>query len=140
MSLTDIDDVFNDTRIVRQAPATRDELLEHVQWSKQREVATKRGPGWSRARVATPELLAAWNRDRNWFFNAGYSFGEFNGRVNITRWEEVPKALVLARTESLEASRATDAQADIPAPEDCEYLPFQKAGIVFALRVFGDIL
>jgi len=140
--MTNIDDPFNDTRTVRQAPATRDEILDHIRWSKQREVATKRGPRLVKSAAATTEILAAYNQDRNWFFQAGYSFGEFNGRMNITRWEEVPKALVLARVESLEASRATDADVQIPAPDGCDYLPFQKAGIAYGHArtavLFGD--
>lgn len=43
------------------------------------------------------------------------------------------------RNEALEQSHATDAEIDIPAPEGLEYMPFQKAGIKFALRVFGEI-
>ena len=35
--------------------------------------------------------------------------------------------------ESLSLSRATDANVDIPAPEGLEYLPFQRAGIAYAL-------
>lgn len=40
---------------------------------------------------------------------------------------------------SLETSRATDA-ADVKliAPEGLDYLPFQRAGILYALRIFGD--
>jgi SWI/SNF-related matrix-associated actin-dependent regulator 1 of chromatin subfamily A len=34
---------------------------------------------------------------------------------------------------SLEASRATDADIDIPAPEGKKYMPFQRAGIAYAL-------
>lgn len=36
------------------------------------------------------------------------------------------------RTETIEASRATDAEIDIPAPENMTYLPFQRAGISYA--------
>jgi SNF2 family DNA or RNA helicase len=35
---------------------------------------------------------------------------------------------------SLEASRATDADVEIPCPEGLEYLPYQKAGIVYAMQ------
>lgn len=40
---------------------------------------------------------------------------------------------------SHDASRAVDADIDIPAPEGLNYLPFQKAGIAYALRKFGDL-
>lgn len=41
--------------------------------------------------------------------------------------------------ESLAASRATDSDLPLPVPEGLSYLPFQRAGIAFALRMFGDL-
>jgi len=44
--------------------------------------------------------------------------------------------------DAVEASRAVDADVDIPAPEGLAYLPFQKAGIVYAsnreVTIVGD--
>jgi len=37
------------------------------------------------------------------------------------------------------ASRAVDADIDIPAPAGLSYLPFQKAGVLYCLRIFGDV-
>ena len=42
-------------------------------------------------------------------------------------------------SKSKDASRAADCNIEIPAPEGLNYLPFQKAGISFALNVFGDL-
>ena len=39
-----------------------------------------------------------------------------------------------AKEDSLSASRAVDAEIDIPAPDGLSYLPFQKAGIAFGLK------
>ena len=44
-----------------------------------------------------------------------------------------------SRRENIDASRATDAEVDIPSPAGLQYLGYQKAGIRFALRVFGDL-
>jgi hypothetical protein len=41
--------------------------------------------------------------------------------------------------ESCGASRALDSDIEIPAPAGLEYLPFQRAGIAYALRKFGVI-
>ena len=38
------------------------------------------------------------------------------------------------KQETYEASRASDANIDIPKPEGLEYLPFQKAGIAFSMN------
>ena len=42
-------------------------------------------------------------------------------------------AFLAEKQEKIEASRATDADIELPAPEGMEYLPFQKAGIAYAL-------
>lgn len=44
------------------------------------------------------------------------------------------KAAIALKQESLETSRATDADINIPRPEGLEYLPFQKAGIAYAIK------
>lgn len=46
----------------------------------------------------------------------------------------------LRREETLRMSTATDAPVDIPCPEGLAYLPFQRAGIAYALSVLkgGD--
>ncbi len=44
-----------------------------------------------------------------------------------------------AAVKAQEASRAVDAVFEPPAPEGKAYLGFQKAGIAYALRVFGDL-
>ena len=41
--------------------------------------------------------------------------------------------------ECVAASRAIDTEVDIPRPKGLEYLPYQKAGIVYALKAFGDM-
>jgi hypothetical protein len=48
--------------------------------------------------------------------------------------DEIEKA-----KRSLEKSRAVRTDVEIPKPDGEEYLPFQKAGIAFALNVFGDM-
>lgn len=38
------------------------------------------------------------------------------------------------KAESLETSRATDADIDLPLPEGLSYLPYQRAGIAYAMK------
>lgn len=47
------------------------------------------------------------------------------------------KAAFYAASQRLAASRAVAIDAAIPCPDGLEYLPYQKAGIVFALRIFN---
>ena len=37
--------------------------------------------------------------------------------------------------DAVEASRAEDSDLDIPRPDGLNYLPFQKAGIAYALKI-----
>ena len=41
------------------------------------------------------------------------------------------------KVEALKASRARDSTLEIPVPDGLEYMPFQKAGIEFAVNIFG---
>lgn len=43
-------------------------------------------------------------------------------------------------SENMEASRAKDADVDLPCPEGLSYLPFQKAGILFICRQLGILI
>lgn len=45
---------------------------------------------------------------------------------------------VAAGSRALASSRASESAVDFPAPDGLSYLPYQRAGIQFALRVFGD--
>ena len=44
------------------------------------------------------------------------------------------------RTKSIESSRLTNLNVDLPAPQGLEYLPFQKAGIAYALQRNGTLI
>ena len=52
------------------------------------------------------------------------------------------EAEIEKQAAALEASRAATAEIDVPAPEGCEYMPFQKAGIAYcadrARAMIGD--
>lgn len=52
------------------------------------------------------------------------------------------KAAIAAAKEvvehKIEESRAIDSDAIIPTPSGLEYMPFQRAGIAFALKILGE--
>ena len=49
-------------------------------------------------------------------------------------------AVAEQQKQSVEASRATDAAIDIPRPDGLEYMPFQKAGIVYCIDHLAVLL
>ncbi len=81
-----------------------------------------------------------WDRDaRVWFTSdpaVAAKFGSVEAQQQIA-FEIEQRAT--QRAEAVEASRASDADIDIPAPAGLTYMPFQKAGIQFALRVFAAL-
>lgn len=59
---------------------------------------------------------------------------EFAGSEDVKKTiHDAIEAKRKTEQKSLEQSRATDATIDIPSPEGLEYLPYQKAGIQYAL-------
>ncbi len=48
--------------------------------------------------------------------------------------EQLATGHAASKTEALEASRATDADVEIPAPVGLSYLPYQRAGIAYAMQ------
>ena len=50
------------------------------------------------------------------------------------------QGVVEAQNEALQASRATDATVDVPAPEGLAYLPYQRAGIAYAMAREGVLI
>lgn len=49
------------------------------------------------------------------------------------------KAEYIRLTETPDPSRAENSDLDIPVPYGLTYMPYQKAGIAYALRKFGEI-
>ena len=47
------------------------------------------------------------------------------------------EAATAGQAQAIEASRATTADIEIPVPDGLEYMPFQRAGINYALQRFG---
>lgn len=56
--------------------------------------------------------------------------------------DEKAKVLLQGHTETVEASKAADADIDVPSPKGLEYRPFQRGGIAYAMTrqntLFGD--
>ena len=69
----------------------------------------------------------------------GKKFKGKEGEWEVCWWQSISAAEVAVREEAKAASKATDADVEIPAPEGLAYLGYQKAGIAFALKKFGDI-
>ncbi len=56
-------------------------------------------------------------------------YADQTARAEIERWKQ-------DRAETIAASRATDAEIDVPAPVGLAYYGFQRAGVAYALAAF----
>ena len=115
-------------------------IADLLKWSKGKRVETKQGPRMLRTSEPTEEFWAIWRSDKQALKDAGISLGKDKGTWAVKWWEpveltakqvEAKAAEDAARAESLELSKATDADVDLPKPDGLDYLPFQRAGIAY---------
>jgi SWI/SNF-related matrix-associated actin-dependent regulator 1 of chromatin subfamily A len=113
-----------------------------VNWSEPKEVQTKHGPRMLSKADATPEFWDAWKAHKDELKAAGVSCSrdERSGEWQAVWWQEISAKVKQARAESIEASRATSADVELPRPDGLDYMPFQKAGIRYALDRKGVLI
>lgn len=109
-------------------------------WSQAREVSTRRGPRLLSKAKPDEAFWLAWNSSKAALQAAGVSIAKDaeSGSWSALWWRELPPEVIQQRAENLIASRAADAEIEIPAPEGCRYLAFQKAGIAAVLKIWGE--
>jgi len=125
----------------RQMTETLDiESVAH--WCAEREVSTKRGPRLLRKATPKEPFWEAWSLHKAELQTAGVSVSrdQETGAWTALWWRELPPEVLAARSANLEMSRASAADIVIPAPDGCEYMPFQKAGVAFALDKEGCLI
>lgn len=110
-----------------------------LRFGKPRIVMTRRGEREVRSAAATEEFWTAWREDKEGLKSRGYSAAKTdNGEWQVSLWAET--MTVDARRAALEASRAQDAAVDVPVPEGIKLMPFQRAGIAYALAREGTLI
>jgi hypothetical protein len=102
-------------------------------------VQTKFGPRIACEAVPNDDFWSAWRDNKDALKKAGISPRKDDyGNWSVTWWQPLPEEEQQARAAALEASKAEGIEGfNPPAPDGLDYLPFQKAGIYFALRQFG---
>lgn len=114
-----------------------DEIMAKLDWSKPRQVPTKRGPRLVSSAKPNNDVFALFEREKDALYKAGYSISQFRGAWQVSRWVELPAEAIAKIEETKALSRATDADIQIPLPEGLSFLGFQKAGIARAMQIFG---
>jgi SWI/SNF-related matrix-associated actin-dependent regulator 1 of chromatin subfamily A len=112
-----------------------------VNWSEPKEVNTKYGPKLLRTANATPEFWEAWKNHKEDLKAAGISCTrDGKGNWSATWWADLSDDVKAQRAAAVEASRATSAAGELPHPAGLDYMPFQKAGIAYALGRRGVLI
>ena len=74
----------------------------------------------------TPDFWQVWRERKAAVKAAGYSVRKIDDEWIVTRLRDNDQAIA--------ESQAVDADIDIPVPEGLSYLPYQKAGIAYAIQ------
>ena len=109
-------------------------LATELKWSDPVFRETKRGPRLLRIASATPEFWQRWQQNREGVKAQGmYPTKDKDGNWEVVWWQEVPKEPPKEEKKAIKASKALSANIDVPCPKGLKYMPFQKAGIAYAL-------
>jgi hypothetical protein len=109
-------------------------------WSEPKRVNTRNGPMMLSTAPADSKFWELWRQAKLELKGAGVSCGKSrSGEWEACWWQPLSPEVVAEQKASQDASRATNADINIPVPEGLEYLDYQKAGIAYCLRVFGDL-
>src|SRR3990172_9000377 len=93
------------------------DILKLANWSEPKEVQTKNGPRILRKAEPTDTFSAAWKAHKDEIKALGAGFGKnMYGNWELTWWQELSAEIQNKRKESIEASRATSADIDLPHP------------------------
>lgn len=105
-----------------------------AEWSEPVEVETKYGPRILRKSGVTERFSEAWKTHKAEIKELGAGFGKtMEGKWELTWWQQLPDVVLAERARAVEESRAASADIELPAPQGLQYMPFQKAGIRYAL-------
>lgn len=121
------------------------DVATFMDWGEPKEVKTSRGLRLLHKAPVTEEFTKAWKSDKQALKDAGISMGKDRktDEWEVLWWEyQTTQEDVDAQNDAIAASQQVDADIDIPCPEGLDYLPFQRAGIAYALArpntLFGD--
>ena len=112
-------------------------------WSRPKEVETKNGPRILRTGRPDEAFWEVWTANQQTLKLLGVSVGRDRldpSKWSICHWAKLDPAVIEQRAKNVEMSKATDANIEVPAPEGCVYMPFQKAGIAYAQQHPGCLI
>lgn len=110
-----------------------------LNWSEPKRVETRNGPRMLSKATPDSKFWDLWRSAKTQLKEAGVSVTKDGPAWTAMWWQPLRDEAKREFERAQEASRATDVDVEIPKPDGLDYLPFQRAGIVYALRVFGEL-
>lgn len=116
-------------------------IADLLPWSAPVRVRTSQGERMLSKATPGPEFWAMWRSSKAELKAAGISVTSKDGSTwEVCWWQPLGASEARQEAKAIEASRATDSDVPLPAPDGMEYLGFQRAGIVFALQREGTLI
>lgn len=111
-------------------------------WGDPFEVQTKLGSRMLRKAKPTGEFWDVWRVAKDELKKAGLSCSKsvYSGDWEVCWWLPIDKEEAERRQKAVEESQAASADIVLPVPDGLDYLPYQKAGIRYALNRKGVLL
>lgn len=110
-------------------------ISDLLRWSEPKFVETRLGPRLLRTASPTDSFWSLWRHNRDALRAAGITVVKLeNGQWQIRWWQQLPPEETARRREAIAASRSVASDVSVPAPEGLAYLPFQLAGIAYAIE------
>lgn len=110
------------------------ELETMFPWSKEKWVETKHGPRLMRSFDPGETFWNLWRSRKDDLRALGVSPSKYEDSWTVNWWLPIPAEVAEEFERSRTESGAVDAEIDIPAPVGLDYLPFQRAGIRYAMK------
>jgi SWI/SNF-related matrix-associated actin-dependent regulator 1 of chromatin subfamily A len=108
--------------------------VPQLDWTTPEMKGTERGPRMVSTATPNEAFWQVWRSHKPQLIQAGYTVRKIGAAWLVQRAEPLPEQMQAAQAAAREASRATDAAIETPAPEGLSYLPYQRAGIAFAAQ------
>lgn len=112
-------------------------------WSEPKKVRTSRGNKILRTAPPNEKFSAAWKSDKDALKAAGLGWGKNKDQWEITWWQDDTETNA-AEDQTIAESKAADIVVDenmpLPVPDGLSYLPYQRAGIAWAVSRPGSLI
>lgn len=111
-----------------------EEIAKLLPWSKPVQRTTIHGERLFSKAKPDENFWRIWQQRRAELIKDGVKVSEWprqSGKWEATWWQSLAPELIKQRAEALQASRATDAAIEIPAPPGFDYIGYQRAGVNF---------